>query len=156
MAKVDRPQDEPHASSSAPAGNVSAPGATNPRPSRGRRAWAIGIAVLAAVALAAWAMSSVILSGSAGGEAALEQAQRAAAPGLDGLLRDAARRGQELDVNWTAVPDMSESRHLVTVRYRLRPSGEGGSAEFMVSGERVTPQGALARQLISGMGRQRP
>lgn len=127
-------------------GRRTAPPAGAPRPRR--RRWLVGVITLAAVALAAWAMSTVILSGAEGGSAAVEQAQRAAAPGLDDLRREAARNGHELDVNWTAVPDMSETSHLVTVRVRTGPSGETSIGEFMVSGERVRAQGGFARQLM--------
>ena len=97
-------------------------------------------------------MSTMILSGAEGGSAAVEQAQRAAAPGLDDLRNEAARGGQELDINWTAVPDMSETNHLVTVRVRMRPSGETNIGEFMVSGEQVRPQGEFARRLMGRAG----
>ncbi len=96
-------------------------------------------------------MSSLIVTASQGGSAAVEQARRAAAPGLGDLQRGAARRGQELDVDWSAVPDPSGRAHMVTARVRLLPSEQGGTAGFVVSGGRVTPQDALARRLVRGM-----
>lgn len=142
--------DEPKGGRRAPTPSATA-GAPKPR----RRRWLVGVVTLAVVALAAWAMSSLILSGAEGGSAAVEQAQRAAARGLEDLEREAARNGQELDVNWTAVPDMSETNHLVTVRVSARPSGETNIGEFMVAGERVRPQGGFARQLV-GEAEQQP
>ncbi len=118
-----------------------------PSKPRGRR-WLIGVVAVVAVALAAWAMSTVILSGAEGGSAAVEQAQRAAAPGLEQLRQEADRNGHEFVVNWTAVPDMSETNHLVTVRVRTGPSGETSVGEFMVTGEQVRPQGGFARRLM--------
>ena len=58
------------------------------------------------------------------------------------------RTGEEFVVNWPAVPDMSETNHLVTVRVRTGPSGETSVGEFMVTGEQVRPQGGFARRLM--------
>ncbi|WP_217913423.1 hypothetical protein [Miltoncostaea marina] len=128
-----------------------APAATDAgRPGRGRR-WLIVVVSIAAVVLGGWALSAMIVSGSQAESAALDQARRAAAPGLGDMERGAAGRGEELDVDWSVVADPTGRTHMVTARVRLVPSGQGATAAFLVSGERVMPQDALARQLIRGM-----
>ncbi|WP_217914747.1 hypothetical protein [Miltoncostaea marina] len=120
---------------------------------RRRRVWVIVAVSVVVLALAAWAMTSLILADSAGGSAAIEQAERAAAPGLGDLERGAARRGQRLDVEWSAVPNPTGGAHMVTARVRLLPSGQGGTAGFVVTERGVAPQDALARRLVTGMTR---
>ena len=132
----------------APEGPAAAPVAGR---SGRRRRWVIVVVALAAIVLGGWAMTALILTGSEGEAAALDQARRAAAPGLGDLERGAAGRGEELDVDWSVVADPTGRAHMVTARVRLVPSGQGGTAAFVVSGERVTPQDALARQLMRGM-----
>ena len=134
-----------------PAPTTAPPGAE--APTRRRRAWAVAALAVAGLVLAAWAMTSLVLSDSAGGAAAIEQAQRVAAPGLGDLSRGAERRGQTLDVDWSVVPYPTGGGHMVTARERLLPSGQGGTAGFVVMEDRVTPQDALARRLVGGMAR---
>jgi hypothetical protein len=109
----------------------------------------IGIAVVLG-----GAATVLVVSGSSKGSAAVEQAQRAAAPGVADLETAAARRGETLDVSWSAVPDpRGDDMHMVTARFELRPSGQVTSASFVVSGTRVVPQDPLARRLAGGTGR---
>lgn len=124
-----------------------------PRPRR-TRAWLIAAVVVIGVALAAWAMSSLIVSGNSGASTAIAQVKDAAAPGLADLERAAARRDQRLDVGWSAVPSPRGGAHMVTVRLELLPSGEVASAGFVVTDGRVLPQDPVARRLVGGTGAQ--
>ncbi len=116
------------------------------RPARRRRT--ILAVVLGAVALLATGATALVVSGSSEGSKALEQAKRAAAPGLQALETTAGRRGETVDLTWTTVPDpRGDDVQMVTDRLELRPSGRVTSARFLVSGGRVIPQDALARRL---------
>ncbi|HMN99278.1 MAG TPA: hypothetical protein PKD59_07685 [Miltoncostaeaceae bacterium] len=116
------------------------------RPARRRRT--ILAVVLGAFAVLAAGATALIVSGSSEGSKALEQAQRAAAPGLQDLQTAAGRRSETVDVTWTTVPDpRGDDVQMVTARLELRPSGQITSARFLVSGSRVIPQDALARRL---------
>ena len=116
----------------------------------GRRRWLIVAVVVAGVGILAAGTAALIVSGSSVGSDALEQAQRAAAPGLQDLQEAAAARGETIDTTWTTVPDpRGDQVQMVTVRLALRPSGRVTNAAFLVTGGRVIPQDGLARQLAA-------
>jgi hypothetical protein len=111
--------------------------------------WRAAALVVAALVLVVGGTTALVLSGSSQGSAATDRAKAAAAPGLADLEAAAARDGETVAVSWSVVQDpRGNDVHQVTARLELQPSGQVSSAAFVVSGDRVEPQDALARRLI--------
>lgn len=94
----------------------------------------------------------LMLRGQAQGTSALDLVKEHTAAGL---AREQARleaRGESLEVVWRTVPMPRGDGDTVVGRLEARPSGSSQEATFMVMGEQVTSQNALARRLLSADG----
>jgi Tfp pilus assembly protein PilX len=100
-------------------------------------------------------LASLAVNDSAGGAAAIEQAQQSAEAGLRETERRIAEMGGALRVSWSAVPSPSGGGYVVAARLVVEPSGEVGTAQFGVARDAVVAQNDLGKRLLDVGARMR-
>lgn len=116
---------------------------------RTRAPWGRVAAVTVGVAVVLAGLFLLMSRGQSQGTAALDLVKEHTEAGLARERADLDARGESLEVVWSTVPMPRGDGDTVVARLEARPSGTAREAAFMVMGEQVTSQNALARRLLS-------